>query len=448
MRKARPWGLSIHVHVLKRLVTVWLLLSAIIGVVVYRAETQKIDSYVMEFVAREFHSLTDANLRLLNRSPAERLVLQEKVADFLKSRFIAVELYDHGKTRVSSGANPAWGAVAQQLGLHGGGLALGDSPTYRLLHLGQDAFLQVAMPLRESDDTLAGYFKGVYQVDPEILESVRQRILRSLVLVLSATFVTAGAFYPLILWLNRGVIGISNELLKADLELMEVLGCAVAKRDSDTHAHNYRVTYYAIRLAEALSLPSSSIRHLIAGAFLHDVGKIGISDTILLKPGRLTGEEFSVMRTHVALGAEIVSKSHLLEGARDVVEFHHEKYDGSGYLQGLKEEGIPLNARIFAVVDVFDALTSKRPYKEPIPFDPVMEIIREGSGQHFDPALVIVFETIAAGLYEEINSATDAEVAAILNGLTSKYFNQSVWLEWLASNMRELTTRKLEQAPS
>ena len=118
---------------------------------------------------------------------------------------------------------------------------------------------------------------------------------------------------------------------------MEVLGSAIAMRDADTHLHNYRVTVYAIRLAEALGLSKPDIQRLIAGAFLHDVGKIGISDTILLKPpGRLTAQEFQVMRTHVLLGVDIIAKADWLRGARDVVEFHHEKFDGSGYMKGLK----------------------------------------------------------------------------------------------------------------
>jgi HD-GYP domain-containing protein (c-di-GMP phosphodiesterase class II) len=203
---------------------------------------------------------------------------------------------------------------------------------------------------------------------------------------------------------------------------MEVLGSAIAKRDSDTNIHNYRVTIYAIRLAEALGEHKAEVRGLIAGAFLHDVGKIGISDNILLKPGRLTEEEFDIMRTHVLLGLDIINKSNWLRGARDVVEYHHERFDGSGYLRGLKGEEIPLNARIFAVVDVFDALTSRRPYKEPFGFEEAMAILHRDRGSHFDPDVVDAMEGIAREMHQAISLASEEEVEAELNRLLQKHF--------------------------
>ena len=161
---------------------------------------------------------------------------------------------------------------------------------------------------------------------------------------------------------------------------------------------------------------------MIAGAFLHDAGKIGISDTILLKPGPLTKEEFSVMRTHVLLGVDIISRAHWLQSARDVVEFHHEKFDGSGYMKGLKGEAIPLNARIFAIVDVFDALTSTRPYKKPLLFDETMSMLRRDRGSHFDPRLLDAFDAIAPRLYSAIGNAKNTVVEKALRGLVRKYY--------------------------
>ncbi|MHB1014587.1 MAG: HD-GYP domain-containing protein, partial [Desulfurivibrionaceae bacterium] len=222
--------------------------------------------------------------------------------------------------------------------------------------------------------------------------------------------------------LNKGLIKLSSDLLKGNIELMGVLGSAIAKRDSDTNSHNYRVTIYAIRLAETLGLSSPQIRKLIAGAFLHDVGKIGISDNILLKPTKLTDEEFTVMRNHVLLGVEIISKSNWLLDAREVVEFHHEKFDGSGYMKGLKGEGIPLNARIFTIVDVFDALTSKRPYKDPFNFNKAIDIMQHDSGNSFDPELLLTFMGIAHSLYQETSRADDSTLEVLLNRLVIKHF--------------------------
>jgi len=228
--------------------------------------------------------------------------------------------------------------------------------------------------------------------------------------------------YPIILTLNRGLIKLSGDLLKGNLELMNVLGCAIAERDSDTNSHNYRVTFYALRLGEAIGLSRADIHDLIAGAFLHDVGKIGIRDPILLKPGKLTPEEFEIMKTHVSLGVDILSKSSWLSGARDVVEFHHEKYDGTGYPQGLKAEAIPLNARIFAIVDVFDALTSKRPYKESWTMPEAIAMLERDSGSHFDPQLVKVFVRLAPDLYQEISGVEEHRLEAMLQHSIARYF--------------------------
>ncbi|MFA6310781.1 MAG: HD domain-containing protein, partial [Sterolibacterium sp.] len=130
-----------------------------------------------------------------------------------------------------------------------------------------------------------------------------------LLMALCTVLVTTLVLYPVIISLNRNVIKFTRDLLKGNIELMDVLGGAIAKRDSDTNIHNYRVSIYAVRLAEAVDLSKDKILNLIAGAFLHDVGKIGISDNILLKPAKLSEEEFSVMKTHVTLGVDILTKS-------------------------------------------------------------------------------------------------------------------------------------------
>ena len=148
----------------------------------------------------------------------------------------------------------------------------------------------------------------------------------------------------------------------------------------------------------------------MTGAFLHDVGKIGIRDPILLKKGKLTPEEFEIMKTHVALGIDIVSQSTWLNRAREVVECHHEKYDGTGYPKGLKGDAIPLNARIFAVVDVFDALTSNRPYKHSWTTQDALAQLRRESGSHFDPNLAGIFIDIAPSLQKEISRLDDDQL--------------------------------------
>jgi response regulator RpfG family c-di-GMP phosphodiesterase len=185
------------------------------------------------------------------------------------------------------------------------------------------------------------------------------------------------------------------------------------------------VTLYAVRLAEAMNLSRAKIESMIVGAFLHDVGKIGIPDQILLKPGRLTAKEFEIMKTHVTLGSEIIQDSNWLKQARDIVLFHHEKFDGSGYPHGTHGTDIPAGARLFAVVDVFDALTTRRPYKEPMLLEDTQIILRAEAGKHFDPDVVGTFESIAAALHSEIGQANKIYLRAALNEVLRKYFQMA-----------------------
>ena len=171
-----------------------------------------------------------------------------------------------------------------------------------------------------------------------------------------------------------------------------------------------------------MGLKGSAMQSLIAGSFLHDVGKIGIPDAILLKPGKLDATEFAVMRTHVEQGEEIVTGMGWLDGANDVVAAHHEKWDGSGYPRGLRGEAIPLAARIFAVADVFDALCSKRPYKEPMPFSKAMEILERDTGTHFDPGVMAVFRGIAASIHQRLENTSEDETRGLLEARVRQHF--------------------------
>jgi HD-GYP domain-containing protein (c-di-GMP phosphodiesterase class II) len=206
--------------------------------------------------------------------------------------------------------------------------------------------------------------------------------------------------------------------------MLKVLGSAIAKRDSDTNIHNYRVTLYSVRLGEKQGISNAAMQGLIKGAFLHDVGKIAISDTILLKPGKLTDEEFAVMKTHVNHRVEIIGSYAWLKDTEDVIRCHHERFDGSGYPSRMSGKHIPQNARIFAIVDVFDALTSRRPYKEPFSLETSMKIIEDSQGSHFDPAIVRLFMENSDNLYKEICTEDEASLLIKLEECISSYFNE------------------------
>lgn len=226
----------------------------------------------------------------------------------------------------------------------------------------------------------------------------------------------------MLLALQGNIIRHARDAIDANIDALVTMGNAIAQRDSDTDSHNYRVTLYAIRLAEHLGLGDDAIRHLIRGAFLHDVGKIGIPDAVLMKPGPLTEEEFTVMRTHVARGLAIVGRSKWLASAADVIGGHHERFDGTGYPQGLSGEAIPLAARIFTVVDVFDALTSKRPYKEPFTLEQARKIMLEGRGRHFDSAILDCFLEIFEALHANNCIADDVSMREELRTELQKRF--------------------------
>ena len=283
--------------------------------------------------------------------------------------------------------------------------------------------IQVVLPLLGQDGNLKGYLEGVSRLDEQALQAQREQVLNGALTAAISVLAAAFLLYPLMLAMLQRSTGLSRRLLESNLSLMRSLGNAIAKRDSDTDAHNYRVTYYAVALAETIGMPNKEIADLIVGAFLHDVGKIGIPDSILLKPGKLTPEEFEVMKTHALLGIEIVEDNPWLKGAALTIRHHHERYDGTGYPDRLSGTEIPLNARVFAVVDVFDALTSERPYKKPMPLSDALNIIREDSGQHFDPAMVDAFHVIGPGLYAQTASASETELRQRLGKALFQYFN-------------------------
>lgn len=181
------------------------------------------------------------------------------------------------------------------------------------------------------------------------------------------------------------------QLLNAYEATIEGLSHALDLRDRETEGHSRRVTELTVRLAQALNIPEAEITHYRRGALLHDMGKIGIPDSILHKPDSLSEEEWVFMRKHPQLAYDMLHPIEYLRPALDIPYNHHEKWDGSGYPRGLKGEEIPTSARLFAVADVWDALTSNRPYRAAWSEAEALQYIREQSGKHFDPQVVELF---------------------------------------------------------
>ena len=209
--------------------------------------------------------------------------------------------------------------------------------------------------------------------------------------------------------LERRVVEATRDLASAYRQLqetyratLEALGSALDTRDIGTEAHSRRVHGYALATAREHGVPEADLTDLAHGVLLHDIGKIGIPDAILLKPGPLTPAEWQIMRRHPEIGKALIEKIPFLRGAVPIVFAHHEKWDGTGYPRGLRGADIPLGARIFMLVDAFDAITFDRPYSRAKPFDVAKAEIKRCAGTHFDPAVVESFFRVPEPLLEEI----------------------------------------------
>jgi putative nucleotidyltransferase with HDIG domain len=199
-------------------------------------------------------------------------------------------------------------------------------------------------------------------------------------------------------------------------DTLQALGAAIDLRDSETAGHSQRVCCYALEMARALGSSDAELKTIARGAYLHDIGKLGIPDGILLKPGPLGPDEWKVMQHHVQVGFDLVKGISFLSDAAEIILTHHERFDGSGYPRGLKGAEIPLGARIFSIADAFDAITSDRPYRRASSFAFARERIRSLSGQQFDPRVVDVFLAIPEETWPTI-AKNQRQVAALPHGL-------------------------------
>lgn len=201
----------------------------------------------------------------------------------------------------------------------------------------------------------------------------------------------------------------TQELEKTQEEMIHMLGIAAEYRDTETGRHIKRMGYYCVALAQSIGFGKNACDLLFNASQMHDIGKIGIPDKILLKPGKLTEEEWETMKQHTTIGAEILSKdkSDLLEAARTIALLHHEKWNGQGYPTGIKRENIPMLARVVCLCDVFDALTSDRPYKKAWSPEESLEEIERLSGSCFDPFLVKKFKEIFPKILKIYNDCAD-----------------------------------------
>ena len=347
----------------------------------------------------------------------------EKAANILVGgMFEIAEIYSAEGVKVAAAETEAGKRLESLLPKH-------QAPRYSTAHYENHSvdgkwLIRVFAPLySEENKGISAYFEGIQVIPDWQQEQMLHDALLVAFFVAVAAFMSGLLIYPLVVYLSSDNRAKAKQVLESHIAMMESLGRSIAKRDSDTGAHNYRVAWIACLIGEQMGVAGQKMQSLIIGSFLHDAGKIGIPDAILLKPGKLDPEEFDIMKTHVQQGVEIVDGISWFDEAKDVVASHHEKWNGSGYPAGLKAETIPLSARIFAVADVFDALCSKRPYKDPMPYPQVMGILHEASGSHFDPAVIQVFSPMSDAIFRRLEGISEKDARNLLESSIKRYFD-------------------------
>lgn len=438
----RPVSLQTFIHrtLAVRLALMTLIIGALTAAIVFTLERDSLRQEVVDETQVEIRRLIARTVQIIaetghDNDTAFRQALAERTRLSLqpeKGSYAYVCFFEPGRTEVFEvldSRHPLAGSIALHLRSHPAAVPDGKE-TKKILWLKGRLCVEVVLPLVLSSGATAGYSRAIF-VPSEAAVAAMQRSLRGSVLMAALIILaTSALLYPVIHQLVGRLSLSSRSLLEANLDTLSMLASTIAKRDSDTDIHNFRVTLYAVRLAEALRLPAADIQSLIKGAFLHDIGKIGIRDAILLKNGGLTEEEFSLMRGHVQHGIDIIGDADWFRDAAQVVGAHHEKFDGSGYPRGLAGGEIPLLARIFAIVDVFDALTARRPYKEPMRCEEALAMLDEGCGSHFDPQLLAIFQTIAPDLYRAGYERDDRALRYDLKDIVEHYFIRDQVLQY------------------
>ncbi len=427
---------NIYKLVNKRLGGVLILVLTIIGTSSYYLEQHRLIKIIQDIaIQRANQYVTEFGILLSDQQAVDNGSVQKSIEKFAESdttftvgTFVSVFVRDtRGKVAASFHSDKYTTKIV--IDILKQSTQVSDKTTemtVKQIEIDSQQLILLSFPVMSKTNVPLGQAAILFLPTTERLQLIQTNTWRTTLSAIFIVLVTALGLYPVIIRLTHQLSLLSTNLLIANLQTAKALGNAIAKRDSDTDAHNYRVTIYSVRLAEAIGLDTKKMQGLIKGAFLHDVGKIGTPDNILLKPGKLTESEFSEMKNHVGHGVDIIKNSSWLQDAEDVVLHHHEKYGGNGYAasgdKALTGKNIPLAARIFAIADVFDALTSRRPYKEPFDFDTTMTEMEKNVGTHFDPELFIAFQSIAKPLYSTLANRDDELPKDILKEIVQLYF--------------------------
>lgn len=424
--------LSIRKQITLRVIIAAAVLVMVFGLIVYGYLIHNFNQSMFEYgVDRLGPLVNEIRILMAQNDSWEVALLEQKLqaaleqpSDWPKGRFVYLAVYDASKRRIAQAASGNKLSVQQfqsRLNSSPDRFLPSDKLWFGRIPGGGPLHIQVTSAFPNRNGGYPGYLDAVFEVHPVVVAKGWQTLLRTLLLVTTIVLFTGFVLYPVSMLLVRRLTSAVVRLTFSHFEVLTVLSGAIAKRDNQTCEHDFRVTLMAVRLAEEAGLDQDQIRKIFKGSLIHDVGKIGVPDTVLLKEGPLTDEEYMEMKKHVLYGREIICSSPWLIEGVDVVRYHHEKYDGSGYLEGLSGNDIPLASRIFAIVDVFDALTSRRPYKQPFSLEQAMEILRKGRGTHFDPIFLDKILEIASRLTADIVDNNVSRIKIELIRIASRY---------------------------
>ncbi|MGE4281705.1 MAG: HD-GYP domain-containing protein [Magnetospirillum sp.] len=246
-----------------------------------------------------------------------------------------------------------------------------------------------------------------------MVDPVSNGVLAAFLAAMVAT-ATAAALYPVLRQREHWLLLAASALSRNNIEILSVVGKLAELRGGDTAGHTLRVALYTVLFGESLALTPEEMVRAAKGALLHDIGKLVVPDHILGKPGPLTSDERTEMAAHVVRGMEVVAQSQFLSESATIVAAHHERYDGDGYPHGLKGEAIPREARMFALVDVFDALISPRVYKAALTVSEALIVMAGERGSHFDPALFDRFRDLAPRFARQLPQDQDAQATMLM----------------------------------
>ena len=410
---------NIHKWLAGRMVFSWVIMSVVLAGSIYLYNIKSIDNKIVELAIEEATLLKEHYEQ--SKGFTDRLA--EHMDEAVKvGHFVNVELYDVNKNMIYVTSLNDYIFLEKFSDDHDHSDLFKDYAQSTEKVFDGESYVFVIAPIKDKNKVIQGYFEGIFHVDGTMFTDIYNQIFYSILIVVIALASATLLFYPIILRLNNKIIKHSETLLASNLKMLEILGTATEKRDYDTNDHNLRVTLLSTMLGEAYGLRKNKLRGVIKGSMLHDVGKIGIPDSILLKNGKLDVDEMTIMREHVTHGVEIIENHSWLEDALDIIEYHHEWYNGDGYIKGLEGEEIPIGARLFAIVDVFDALLVKRPYKEPYSFENTMTIMEKKRGTHFDPKVFDAFASNVKFFHGELYGKDVQMLDKKMGSIMAKYF--------------------------